>query len=183
MSAPVDSHRLRLRRLAAADCNQRYLGWLQDPQVNRYLETRFTAQTLAGIVAYVERVNASADENLFGIFLKAGRRHIGNLKVGPLRAHHALADISLFIGERDCWGQGYATEAIVAASRHAFAALGVRKLNAGIYAPNAGSTRAFLKAGYCEESRRPGHYLLDGKPCDILELGCTVKDLRAAPAR
>ena len=183
MSARLDTPRLRLRRLAAADCNARYLGWLQDPQVNRYLETRFVTQTLAGIRGYVERANARTDEHLFGIVLKAGERHIGNLKLGPLRAPHSLADVSLFIGERDCWGQGYATEAIVAASRHAFEALGVRKLNAGIYAPNAGSTRAFIKAGYREEARRPGHYLLDGKPCDILELGCTLQDLSAAPAR
>ena len=183
MSAPLDAARLRLRRLGAADCNARYLGWLQDPQVNRYLETRFATQTLDGIVAYVQRVNARSDEHLFGIFLRTGERHIGNLKLGPVRAHHALADISLFIGERDCWGQGYATEAIVAASRHAFEALGVRKLNAGIYAPNAGSARAFLKAGYREEGRRPGHYLLEGKPCDILELGCTAKDLSTSPAR
>ena len=181
MSARLQGARLYLRPLEAADCTPRYLGWLQDPQVNRFLETRFAEQSLARIREFVAGVNARADEHLYGIFLRAGDRHIGNLKVGPVNAHHALADISLFIGERDCWGLGYATEAITLASAHAFGALGVRKLAAGMYAPNVGSYRAFLKAGYREESRRPGHYLLEGRPCDILELGCTRADLRVPP--
>ena len=179
MRPVLDTGRLRLRPLAARDVTARYLGWLQDPQVNGFLETRFSAQSLASISAFVEAVNARADEFLFGIFLRARERHIGNIKVGPINAHHRIADVSLFIGEHDCWGQGYGTEAIAAVSRHAFDALGVRKLCAGMYAPNVASTRAFLRVGYREECRRPAHYLLEGAPCDIVELGCTSSDLRS----
>jgi RimJ/RimL family protein N-acetyltransferase len=174
----LETTRLRLRPLKALDCNARYLGWLQDPVVNRFLETRFAAQSIASITAFVEAVNRRGDEFLFGMFLGADGRHIGNIKVGPVNPHHRLADVSLFIGERDCWGRGYAAEAIAAVSRHAFGALGVRKLCAGMYAPNVASARAFLRVGYREECRRPAHYLLEGVPCDILELGCTSGDLR-----
>lgn len=174
----IDAARVYCRPLTADDCSPRYLGWLNDAQVSRYLETRFAPQSIESIRTFVEAVNAREHEHLFGIFLRAGDRHIGNIKVGPVKPHHRLANISLFIGERDCWGQGYATEAIVAVSRHAFDALQVRKLSAGMYAPNQASYRAFLKAGYLEEARRPGHYLLEGKPCDILELGCRPEDLR-----
>jgi RimJ/RimL family protein N-acetyltransferase len=174
----IEARRLYLRPLSVADCGERYLGWLLDPEVNRYLETRFAPQSIEAIAAFVKSINARDDEHLFGIVLKQGEQHIGNIKVGPVNRHHRLADISLFIGERGCWGQGYAAEAIAAMSRHAFEKLGVRKLSAGMYAPNVGSTKTFLKAGYREESRRPGHYLLDGKPCDILELGCQPGDLR-----
>ena len=178
MKKRIDAARLYLRPLTRGDCSERYLAWLNDPEVSRYLETRHSPQTRQTIAQFVERVNHRDDEHLFGIFLKSGDRHIGNIKVGPVNPHHRVADISLLIGERDCWGQGYAAEAMAAMSLHAFDALGVRKLSAGIYAPNVGSTRAFLKAGYREESRRPGHYLLDGKPCDILELGCISGELR-----
>ena len=178
MSARLDAVRLYFRPLTAADCSPQYLGWLTDQEVNRYLETRFAPQSIETIRAFVEGANARDGEHLFGIFLRTGERHIGNIKVGPISRQHRLADISLFIGERGCWGQGYATEAIGAVSRYAFDSLQVRKLSAGMYAPNQGSYRAFLKAGYREEARRPGHYLLEGKPCDILELGCRPEDLR-----
>ncbi|HDZ73845.1 MAG TPA: N-acetyltransferase [Aurantimonas coralicida] len=175
--AVISSERLHLRELAVDDVGDTYVGWLNDPQVARFLETRWREQTEASVRAFVAAVNARSDEFLYGIFLNENRRHIGNIKVGPIRAHHGVADVSLLIGERDCWGKGFAAEAIAAVSRHAFAHLGVRKLAAGMYAPNEGSRRAFLKLGYKEEGRRRLHYMLDGEPCDLIELGALPEDL------
>lgn len=174
------SPRLLYRALSAEDCTPRYVSWLNDPRVNRFLETRFAPQTLQSVREFVERVGRSGDEHLFGMFSREGGAHIGNIKVGPVRAVHGVAEISLFIGETEYWGRGYAREAIAAVSRHSFERLGVRKLAAGMYAENEASYRAFRRVGYRDEGRRHAHYLLDGKPCDILELGCTAEDLQAA---
>jgi ribosomal-protein-alanine N-acetyltransferase len=38
-----------LRLLEMSDCGERYLTWLRDPEVNRFLETRFVEQTEATI--------------------------------------------------------------------------------------------------------------------------------------
>lgn len=177
--SPVEirSERLLLRELEVGDVSDDYVAWLNDSEVARFLETRLSEQNTETVRAFVSAVRERANEFLFGIFLRADGRHIGNIKVGPVRAHHDLADLSLLIGARDCWGKGYACEAIVAASRHAFQALGVRKLQASMYAPNEGSRRAFLKAGYREEGRRRSHYVLDGAPCDLVELGLLPEDL------
>jgi RimJ/RimL family protein N-acetyltransferase len=173
----VDAERLYLRPLTEADCTPLYLSWLQDPNVNQFLETRHHTQTMEAIKQFVTGVNARDDEHLFGIFLKEGDRHIGNIKVGPVRPYHALADVSLFIGAQDCWGKGYAREAIAAVSRHAFDKLGVRKLLANMYAPNRGSSRAFEKVGYRREGVRRAHYWLAGQPCDLIEYGLLRADL------
>jgi [ribosomal protein S5]-alanine N-acetyltransferase len=114
---------------------------------------------------------------MFGIFLDGGVRHVGNIKVGPVSSPHRVGDVSLVLGERDCWGQGIATEAIQAVCRYAFAQLDVRKLSASMYAPNRGSTRAFEKAGWHHEGVRRDHYLLDDRPCDIVVFGLTPSDL------
>lgn len=168
----IRAERLHLRPLTLADVGEIYVGWLNDPEVVRYLETRHAPQTLATVRAFVEAVNARADEHLFGIVLDEGGRHVGNIKVGPVHPIHRVADVSLLIGARDVWGRGYAAEAIAAISRHAFAALGVRKLSASLYAANVGSERAFLKAGFVREGLRQAHYDLDGERSDIVELGC-----------
>jgi hypothetical protein len=34
---------ISLRLVVLEDCTPRYLRWLQDPEVNRYLETRWSA--------------------------------------------------------------------------------------------------------------------------------------------
>src|SRR5690349_16374628 len=112
MTRRIETERLELRELETGDVSPEYVGWLNDPEVSRYLETRHSRQDEANVTRFVERVRDSEDEFLFGIFLRDSGRHIGNIKVGPIREHHSLADVSLLIGARDCWGQGYAAEAI-----------------------------------------------------------------------
>jgi RimJ/RimL family protein N-acetyltransferase len=167
---------IHLRPLTLADVGERYVAWLNDPAVNRFLETRHQVQTLETVRSFVAVNSGRADRRLFAICLNETERHIGNIKVGPIKPNHALADVSLFIGERDCWGKGYATEAITLASRFAFAQMPVVKLSASFYATNVASIRAFLKAGYREEGLRRRHYLLDGKLSDIVELGLCAED-------
>jgi RimJ/RimL family protein N-acetyltransferase len=180
MTRRIVSQRLLLRELEASDCSPDYVAWLADFEINRFLETRHHIQDERSIVAFIEAVRARDNEFLFGIFLTDGGRHIGNIKVGPIHPHHRLADVSLFIGARDCWGKGYAAEAIATISRYAFEELQVGKLSASMYAPNAGSKTAFLKAGYREEGLRRCHYRLDDGRCDLIELGLLPSDLEGS---
>lgn len=171
-------NRLYLRPLNEVDCGEHYVGWLNDPDINRFLETRFMEpQSQQSVTEFVQAVNARINEFLFGIFTADQNKHIGNIKLGPISAHHMIGDVSLFIGAREEWGNGYAAEAIQLISTHGFATLRLRKLCASMYAPNEGSRKAFLKCGYSEEGRRPNHYLLDGEPCDLVLLGCFEQDL------
>jgi ribosomal-protein-alanine N-acetyltransferase len=170
----VRTQRLVLRPLRLEDVTETYVAWLNDMEVVRYLEVRYSPQDFTAVRDYVAATIARQSEHFYGIFLVDTLRHIGNIKVGPV---HPLADISLVLGARDCWGKGYASEAIAAMSRHAFEQLGVRKLSAGMYSSNEASRRAFLKAGYLEEGRRRSHYLLDGKPCDVIQMGLLREDL------
>jgi [ribosomal protein S5]-alanine N-acetyltransferase len=177
MTRAIPSERLTLRELQASDCSPDYVAWLADPEINQYLETRHAVQDEASIVAFIEGVRARNDEFLFGMFLNDSGRHIGNIKVGPIHKHHRMGDVSLLVGARDCWGKGYAGEAIAAISRYAFEALGVLKLSASMYAPNLGSKHAFLKVGYRQEGLRRAHYDLKGERCDLVELGLLPSDI------
>lgn len=177
MTREITTERLVLRELGVGDVSPAYVAWLNDPKVNRFLETRHRRQDEASVLAFVVAVRGRDDEFLFGMFLREDGRHIGNIKVGPIRAHHCLADLSLFLGDRGAWGQGLATEAIAALSRYAFGTLGVRKLSASMYRANEGSRRAFLKAGYQPEGLRRAHAELDGARSDIVELGLLPDDL------
>jgi ribosomal-protein-alanine N-acetyltransferase len=162
-----------LRTLTEADCTEWYVESLNDPNVNRFLETRHVRQTHETVLTFVSTVNSREDEFLFGIFLKPDDRHIGNIKVGPINRHHGVGDVSLWIGDKSCWGKGYATEAIVAISKYAFSTLGISKLSASMYEPNAASYRAFIKAGYQYEGSRKAHYSFEGGRVDLLLTGAT----------
>ena len=142
----LDAPRLTLRPLTVADVTPAYVGWLNDGEVTRFLETRHSPQTAATVRAFVEATNANPTEHLFAMIVRGTGHHIGNIKLGGVHPIHALGEVSILIGERSVWGQGYAAEAIVRLADHAFADLGLEKLAAGLYAANTGSERAFLPA-------------------------------------
>jgi [ribosomal protein S5]-alanine N-acetyltransferase len=165
-----------LRPLTESDANETYVGWLNDPAVNQYLETRFTPQTIEAVRAFVREKMRSQSEYLFGICLVENGRHIGNIKLGPVNAHHKSADISLFLGDRSSWGKGFAKEAIGLITRWGFLHLGLEKLKAGCYAANEGSARAFEYCGYSREGLLRDQLQFQGKPMDLVLLGLRRKD-------
>jgi ribosomal-protein-alanine N-acetyltransferase len=141
-----------LRPISLDDCTERYVSWLRDPEVNQYLETRWVEQSLESVRAFVIATGRDPASHLMAITDAESDRHIGNIKIGPIRSHHNDADLSYFIGDRDYWGRGCATEAIQLAVRLGFERLGLHRLQAGIYATNAGSGRALEKAGFVRDA-------------------------------
>ena len=164
LSEPLETPNLLLRTLEPAGISQSYLSWLTDPEINRYLEVRFAGpMNLRDLKEFVRSVNASADNLMLGIFLKRDGRHIGNVKLGPIDRRHARSEIGFLIGDKTCWGQGYASEAIKAVSRYGFDQLGLAKITAGCYETNLGSSKALLKAGFAHEGTRPAHVISEGR--------------------
>lgn len=161
--------RLYLRRLKVDDVSLKYVGWLNDPEVSQYLETRFYQQSYEAVVNFVSDKQYSTTEYLFGIFLNEDDTHIGNIKLGPVNPFHSFGPISLFIGDKSCWGKGYATEAIRLIVDFGFKELSLQKLEAGCYEENIGSKRAFEKAGFLVEGiLRNQRCAKNGRTSDIV---------------
>ena len=148
----LESERLLLRPLDEADCTERYVAWLADPQVNQWLETRWHEQTLDSIRSFVASIYGDPNAELFAIVRREDDLHLGNIKLGPVNWNHRCADISYFLGERDAWGKGFATEAIRRLVHFAFEELDLHRLQAGCYEGNQGSARVLEKVGFTRES-------------------------------
>ena len=137
-----------------------YVGWLNDPEINKYLESRFVRHDLDGVRAFVRQQWAVTTVLFYGIWSIDGV-HIGNIKLGPVNRHHSVADLGFLIGDRNYWGKGIGSEAIALMLGLA-ADLGIQKVTAGAYENNPGSIRALLKAGFVEEGYRPQQAVFDG---------------------
>lgn len=144
---------MRLGPLALSHADGRYLAWLHDPEVTRFLEARLTDYDADRLRAYIAAEFERPNAVLFGMFMHQDGRLIGTIKLSEIRGTHRNCNIGLMIGEKSVWGQGYGTEAIALASGYAFDTLGMHKILAGCYAGNTGSFRAFIKAGYRIEGR------------------------------
>ena len=168
---------IHLRSIRLDDVREEYCDWLNDPEVNQYLESRYQVQTLSKITRFVAEKRASQSEYLFAMVRNADSRHFGNIKIGPIRDRHRIADVSLFIGDRECWGKGYASEAIRRITVFAFAELRLNKVSASIYGDNVGSVRAFRSAGWRQEAVLRNHYIHDGAPMDIVLMGLCADEM------
>jgi RimJ/RimL family protein N-acetyltransferase len=171
ISDSLATDRLILRNLMPEDATGAYLRWMNDPEVTRYLESRFRSFSREDLADFIKQCNADPSVLLYGICLREDGRHVGNIKIGPLDSHHRIGDVGIALGDPAVWGRGYAREAIVALVVHGFGRLGLHKITAGIYASNVGSRRAFLAAGFVEEGLRKDHYWFEGRWEDAVLMG------------
>ncbi|MHC4218420.1 MAG: GNAT family N-acetyltransferase, partial [Planctomycetota bacterium] len=108
--APIVLERLTLRTLTESAADGPYLQWMQDPDIVRYLESRFSMFNRSDLARYIRAMNENEDVYLFGIFISATDEHVGNIKLGPINRHHDVGEIGILIGAKDHWGKGVATE-------------------------------------------------------------------------
>jgi RimJ/RimL family protein N-acetyltransferase len=160
------TRRLRLRPFQAADINDTYLGWLNDPEVTRFSNQRFHQHTAESCAAYLESFAGSS--NSFHLIEQLeDQRPIGTATVYR-NNRHGTADIGLMLGERCCWGQGYGREAWQAVLESLLAEEGMRKVTGGTARPNRAMVRIMEQSGMELEAVSARQELVDGDEVDIL---------------
>lgn len=166
-----------LRPLTFADCQDYYLNWLNDKEVNQYLETRWNSQSIETIKDFVTSVNESSHSYLFAIIYN---KHIGNIKIGPIHPIYKYADISYFIGEKTAWGKGIASRAINLVTDFAFTKLNLNRVEAGAFEQNIGSQKALLKNGFKQEAlyRKKAFLQKDDDYCDLYKYAVLKNEWR-----
>lgn len=172
-----------LRDVRVDDVNATYRRWMNSPDIVQFLESRFHQHSIESLREYVSARIMDRDNVFLAIVLKDGDRHIGNIKLGPINWIHRFADIGILIGEKDCWGKGYAAEAIKLLSGYAFDVLNLHKLTAGCYDLNQGSLKAFQKVGFEIEGVRRQQFYSGDRYVDHILLGLVATNSQNSGAR
>ena len=175
---------INLVRLTSDKVTKEYVGWLNDSRVNEFLECRHSVHTINSVKTYVEELSQeNSSEMLFGIYIQEHKKHIGNIKIGPVNWLHRHATIGLMIGDTEFWGKGFGSRSIQLLSEFASNQLGLLSLNAGCYEANQGSFKAFLKAGWESAGRIKSHWIdRDGKRNDELIMSYSPRFRISIPA-
>ena len=164
--------RVFLRPLENNDINENYLSWFRDEKVTKFLDVDGNTLTKEIVEEYIKFGLNSQTYYLFAICLFDSKKHIGNLKIGPINHFHSLSDLVTVIGNRSQWKKGLATEAIGLGIKLAFEKYNIRKLSAGIYSKNISSTKAYVNAGFFVEGTLKDHFLIDEKYQDKIIVSC-----------
>lgn len=111
------------------------------------------------------------DPCFFRIRTLSDDRLIGFVGLHSVRGPHGDAWVGIGIGERECWGKGYGTDAMRVILRYAFTELNLHRVTLGVFEYNPRAIRSYQKAGFKIEGRARQEMKRDGKRWDVLYMG------------
>ena len=149
----LKNDRIYLRPLRLEDVTEEYISGLNDPEVNRFLvNVRRCAQTKETVGEYVISCYENPNAILFGIFIKNvdSKTPIGTVHVSEIDFFHYTASVGICLFAKRVWKKGYALQSLQLVKGYLFGVLGLRYLEAGVYAKNKSSVNAFTRVGFLE---------------------------------
>ena len=169
MKAELNTERLILQPVSEKHCNETYLSWLQDPETNKFLESRLYKHSIDTIKDFVKQ--ASNSNSLFlAIQLKDGIKHIGNIKIDGIHPIHQTAEYGILMGDKSEWGKGYAKEASIAVIDYCFNQLNIRKITLGVIPENKNALALYKKLGFSIEGILKKQNLYGGAYYDAIRM-------------
>ncbi len=100
---------------------------------------------------------------LFGVFLKIGEIHLGNIRFLNISKIYKRAEISMLFYRKAYWNLGYSTEALQEVINYGFTHMGLRRISADYYETNYASKRVFEKLNFNIEGIYKDHFFYNGK--------------------
>jgi RimJ/RimL family protein N-acetyltransferase len=123
------------------------------------------------------------DSATFALYERATLRPIGKTGLSSINHMHRTAEFGIVIGEPECRGKGYGTEATRLVLDYAFTALGLHNVFLRVYAYNAPAIRAYEKAGFKEIGRRREAHRIAGRAFDEVLMDCLATEFHGSTLR
>ncbi len=151
----------------AAMVTDRHISWLNDKRLMRYSEQRHMEHTLETQHSFL---NGFPGESY--VWLIREDDGSGVYDIGTMTAHidepNGLANLGILIGVP---GRGYGTTAWKAVMEFLDTLDFIRKIECGTMRQNMAMRCLAMSAGMSVEAFIPNHFLLDGKPEDLVIYG------------
>jgi RimJ/RimL family protein N-acetyltransferase len=175
----LEGKRLYLRPHELKDV-ERCRKWINNPNIRPFLLLQFPISE-AGERAWLESLNSVSNPSdiVFAIVLKRGDRLIGNTGIHRIDWLNRHAMTGAMIGEIDCQGKGYGSEAKELILRYCFNTLGLHRISSSVLANNPRSLAYLKKAGYREEGIQREHFFRNGQWVDEVLLSILEDEWRA----
>ena len=169
--------RVLLRPLERADIPT-LRRWMNDPETTQYLMRVFPLMEKAE-EEWVDKLSGSTTDFGLGIVTVSDNKLIGSIGLHGVDWRHRTAVTGTVIGEKECLGKGYGTEAKMLLLDFAFNALDLYAVLSRVMAHNERSLAYGKKSGYEEVGRIPKWIRRqDGERCDEVLLIATQEKWR-----
>jgi RimJ/RimL family protein N-acetyltransferase len=160
---------------------ERNTGWLNDREVMRFLGGRYPWSLTAEENWLRERTAKPLSyENVgFGIETKDGR-HIGNCGIHEASPETRGASVGIMIGEKDCWGQGFGTDAMRTMLQFGFEEMNLHRIELDVYAFNERARASYRKCGFVDEACKRKEVFREGRYLDVITMSVLRREWEVA---
>jgi RimJ/RimL family protein N-acetyltransferase len=151
--------------------------WSNDPEIRR-LTGEVRPMTPAGAESFWEKVQNDQDRIWFAVVLRETDQIIG--EAGLLRMFPAwrTTDLTIILGEKQAWGQGYGTEAITLLLDYAFGCLNLHRVAIGVVGFNHAALDFYKKVGFKQEGVQRDGYYYDHEYHDFIMMSILEDEFR-----
>ena len=144
----IQTSRFFLRPLAVSDATEKYLGWMKEDSVAKYITAASDTQSLASLEAYILEKSTKDDCLFLGVFNKIGGEHIGNIKYEPICFARKEAVMGVLLGDSNWRGKNVFNEIFLASQQWLLDTYSIQVIMLGVDRSNAAAIRAYEKAGF-----------------------------------
>lgn len=165
----IETENFYLEKLSSEHLSQKYVDWMNNTQVNQFLESggNYTLSILKDFLVDV----SNQDIFFWAIKDKLNNKHIGNIKIDPINFKHGWGEYGILIGDKSYWGKGVGFEVSRAVIDFCFEGnLKLRKINLGVRAENLGAINLYKKLGFQIEGIYKKHVVTSKGFDDVLRM-------------
>ena len=172
----LTSERLVFKRLSVDHISTEYLSWLNDPEVNVFLETKGN-YTMDLLKSYIEKQYKN-EVYFWAIHLKDSNKHIGNIKIDPIKLKTKSGEYGILIGDKLNWGKGYAKEASIRILKYCFKELKLSKITLGVVEDNIKAALLYKNMGFTIDEIKKDAGIYNNKLCNALRMSLHVENFK-----
>ena len=167
----IRGKKTRLRALEKSDVAKVW-EWMNDDEVMRFWGDPCNTQSLAEVEQWFARLQEASgySSKQFIIETEEGIP-IGRIFYQYLDIKHNRTELGILIGEKEYWGKGYGTDAIIAFLDYLFNELGLHRVYLIVQGHNTRASRCYEKCGFIQEGILRHHGFTRGEYYDDLIMG------------
>jgi RimJ/RimL family protein N-acetyltransferase len=156
-----------------------FLKWMNDFEVMHTYRTALYPMTREAAEAWYDRHSRSEREVALVVYERATMRPLGHTELSNIDRISRAADFSIFIGEKDSWGEGYGTEATALTLDYAFNGLSLHSVLLRTRDFNERSIRAYTRAGFRVIGRWREAYRVGERAGDMVLMDCLATEFES----
>jgi RimJ/RimL family protein N-acetyltransferase len=175
----IDGKLVRLRPIELDDL-ERYVDWVNDPEVMRYHGARYPWSRAAEEDWIKEAMRkTSPPEVILAIDALAEARHIGSIGLHDIQSENRRAVLGIMIGDKTFWDRGYGTDAVQTLLRFAFDEVNLHRVQLLVHEDNGRAIACYRKCGFVDEGRLRQDWYQAGRYADTIVMGVLAPEFRA----